>query len=122
MNRALKAALLSAFVFPGSGHFFLKSYLKGALLAGIASACLFFLLSTTIEIAQEISLRIEAGEIPLEVSRITEAISEQSASSGTLQANISTFLLIICWLVGIIDSYRVGQVPTKGESIEVEEA
>jgi len=121
LNRALKAALLSALVFPGSGHFLLKSNLKGALLAGVASACFYFLLSAAVEIAQEISVKIQAGEIPLEVSRITEAISKQSARSSTQQVNISTFLLISCWLIGIIDSYRVGRSLKKDGSVEVEE-
>ena len=33
MKKSMKAALLSAFVFPGAGHFFLKKHITGTVLA-----------------------------------------------------------------------------------------
>lgn len=109
VSPALKAALLSALVFPGCGHLLLKSYLKAALLAATAIACLYLLLSNIVEVAEGISVKIQTGEIPLEVAPITEAISNQLAGGSTQQINVSTFFLLFCWLVGIVDSYRVGR-------------
>jgi len=64
MGQSLKAALFSAFVFPGSGHFLLKKHVRGVLLSGITILCAWALVSTALEKAQEISLKIQSGEIP----------------------------------------------------------
>jgi hypothetical protein len=116
MRKSLKAALFSALLFPGSGHFFLKKHVRAALLAGVSIACVYALLSTAVAMAQEISVKIQSGEIPFDVTRITEEVSKQTASSGTQLADISTYLLAICWLVGIVDSYRVGRLQNKDDS------
>jgi hypothetical protein len=116
MRKPLKAALFSALLFPGSGHFFLKKHVRGTLLAGVSIVCVYALLSTAVEMAQEISVKIQSGEIPFDVTRITEEVSKQTASSGTQLADISTYLLAICWLVGIVDSFRVGRLQNKDDS------
>jgi hypothetical protein len=115
MSKSLKAALLSAFIFPGSGHFFLKKYVQAVLLASVAAVCLCLLLASTIEMAQEISDKILNGEIPMDIVRITEAISIQLANSSIQQINITTSLFFICWLISIIDSYRLGYLEDKSE-------
>ena len=109
MSRALKAALLSALVFPGIGHFSLKQKVQGTLLSGIAIVCLYFMLTSIVEIAQQISVKIQSGEIPLDVARIRESISRQLAGNDGQLINTSSLLLVICWIVGIIDSFRVGR-------------
>jgi len=113
VTNSLKAVLFSAFVFPGGGHFYLKKHIQGTLLAFISLACLAVLLSTAMEKAQQISDKILAGEIPLDLARITEEVSNQVAAGGTQMADISTYILLICWLVGIVDSYRLGRIQHK---------
>lgn len=115
MSQSLKAALFSAFVFPGSGHFLLKKRVHGSLLAGVSILCVWALLSTALEKAQEISFKIQSGEIPLDINRITEEVSKQVAGGGTQLADIATYLLLICWLLGIVDSYRVGRLQDKAK-------
>jgi hypothetical protein len=122
VSKVLKAVLLSALVFPGSGHFLLKSHVKGALLAGVSIVCLYFLMSVSVEMAQEISVKIQAGDIPLDVAKITQALLEQSSSGTAQQANISSLLLVICWLIGIIDSYRVGRSKKRGARVDGQKA
>ena len=116
MSKSLKAALYSALLFPGSGHFFLGKRVQAALLASISIACVYALLSTVVERAQEISLKIQSGEIPFDIIRITEEVSRQSASDGSQIASIATYVLIICWLVGIVDCYRLGRLQAEGDS------
>ena len=116
MRQSLKAALFSAFVLPGSGHFLLKKHVQGALLSGVTFLCIWALLSTALEKAQEISLKIQSGEIPLDISRITDEVTKQTAGGGTQLADIATYLLIICWLVGIVDSFRIGRLLDKDDS------
>jgi hypothetical protein len=116
MSQSLKAALFSAFVFPGSGHFLLKKPVHGSLLAGVSILCIWALLSTALEKAQEISLKIQSGEIPLDIGRITEAVSKQVVAGSTQLTDFATYLLLICWLLGIVDSYRVGRLKDKADS------
>lgn len=113
MKKSLKAGLFSAFVFPGAGHLYLKKYIQAALLILVSVACVGVLLSVAMEKAQQISDKILAGEIPLDLARITAEISSQVGAGGTQNADIATYVLLICWLVGIIDSYRLGRIQDK---------
>ncbi len=116
MSKSLKAVLFSAFVFPGSGHLFLKKPIQGSLLVVVSIGCITILLSLALEKAQQISDKILSGEIPLDVTRITEEITRHAATGGTQWADISTYLLLICWLVSIVDSYRLGRLKDKADN------
>lgn len=109
MSKSMKAALLSAFVFPGLGHFYLKRPVHGALLAGAALGSLVLIISTAVDTALQISDKIMRGEIQPDVAAITELLSRQPAQTGPLPLNIAYAVLIIAWLAGIIDSYRAGR-------------
>lgn len=112
MSKSVKASLLSALVFPGSGHFFLKKPILGAILLTVTIVCLYFLLATVMEAAQGISIKIQTGEIPLNANKIAEAVSnELTGKVGSV--NIPSYLFGICWLVGVIDSFRVGRLQDK---------
>ena len=113
MKKSLKAVLFSAFVCPGGGHLYLKKYIRAALLILVSVACVGVLLSVAMEKAQQIADKILAGEIPLDLTRITAEVSNQVAAGGTQMANIATYLLLTCWLVGIADCYRLGRIQDK---------
>ena len=110
MRKSLKAALFSALLFPGSGHFLLRKQVRGALLAGISIVCLYVLVATAVEIAQQISDGILSGRIPLDPVSISDEVSKRSAAGDTLRTGIATYLLLACWLIGIVDSWRVGRL------------
>ena len=109
MSKSLKAALLSALVFPGIGHFLLKKPVQGVLLSGVAIVCLYFLLTTAVEIAQQLSVKVQSGEIPMDVEKISEMVSQQLVGSDDQRINMPSLLLVICWLVGVVDSFRIGR-------------
>ncbi len=113
MNKSTKAALLSAFVFPGVGHFFLKKYMAGMALAGAALVGLYWLVTQAVERAQQITAQIQSGEIPLDMATITELVSQQPTGTEAQQLNLATAVLIIAWLIGIVDSYRVGRAQQR---------
>ncbi|MCK4837302.1 MAG: hypothetical protein KAS94_00790 [Desulfobulbaceae bacterium] len=108
MNKAIKAALLSALLFPGAGHLLLKKYVAAVILAGASVASLYFLVATAIEKALRITEKIQRGEVPLDVAAIAELITNQTTGPEAQLLNIATAVLFIAWLIGIIDSYRVG--------------
>jgi len=110
MNRSMKAALLSAFVFPGVGHVYLKRYISGTLLAGTALIALYFAITAAVERALQIVDKIQSGEIQPDVAVITELVTKQATGADAKLINIATAVLIITWLIGIVDSYRVGRL------------
>ncbi|MBU1568202.1 MAG: hypothetical protein KJ630_21585 [Proteobacteria bacterium] len=113
MTRSIKAMLLSAFVFPGAGHFFLKRHICGLVLTSAAIASLYFLISGVAERALQITEKIQRGEVQLDVVAITELISTQPTGTEAQLFDIASAVLIITWLIGIVDSYRVGRIKGK---------
>ena len=113
----MKAALLSAFVFPGVGHFLLKKYIPGAVLAGTAFAGLYFLIAKTVERALQIAEKIQSGEVQLDSATITELVSNQGTAAEIQLLNIAAAVLVISWLIGIVDSYRVGRAEDKNVDV-----
>jgi hypothetical protein len=116
MIRALKASLLSAFIFPGSGHLYLKKYFIGVLLTGFSVASLYFLFSGAMDIAQGILVKVQSGEIPLDLSKIGEAILNQPADKTKI-IKVCTYSFAFLWLFGILDSFRLGRSPENDETL-----
>jgi hypothetical protein len=119
VKKSTKAALLSAFVFPGLGHIYLKKHTAGALLAGASFAAIYYLVSNVVERAFEISENIQSGDLQLDIEEITKIVVQQSTGTDIQLLNIATTALIICWLIGIIDSYRVGCIRDKNDEVLV---
>ena len=110
MKKSTKAVLLSAFVLPGLGHVFLKRYLAGAVLAGAALMALYIYVSGAVEQALKITAMIERGELQPDAAVITEFVSQQPVGADARLINIATAVLIITWLIGLVDSYRVARL------------
>lgn len=113
MNKSMKAPLLSALVFPGAGHFFLKKYFPGAVLACTALAGVYFLIAKTVERVLQITKKLESGEVQLDVAAILELVSKEPGGTASQHLNVATAVLISSWFIGIVDSYRVGRVQDK---------
>ena len=116
MKKPMKAALLSAFVFPGTGHLFLKQYIQAAALIGASVSALYYLTSKSIEMALKIVEKIESGEVPADVAAITESLTQQTTGADAQTLDFASYTIMICWLVGIIDSYRVAYLRDKSNS------
>jgi hypothetical protein len=109
MKKSTMAALLSGLVFPGIGHFYLKRYVPGSIISGIAVACTYYIASIAIDRASQIVDKILRGEIQPDVVTITEMVSKQSAGSEGDWMNLVTLTLGGIWVVGIIAAYLAGQ-------------
>jgi hypothetical protein len=114
MKRSTKAALLSGLVFPGIGHIYLKLYVHGTILLVGAASAIYFILYVAVNTALEVVEKIQSGGIPLTAEAITELVSQQSSGSEE-STNIATIALLICWVIGIADSYRQGRAQEKVE-------
>jgi len=116
MSKSIKAALLSGLVFPGIGHLVLKHYVRGSLLLLVALAAMTALLNVAFRQAQTIVDRIVSGEIPLDTGAISAVVTNSSDDLGSTISSISVYVFLACWLIGIIDSYRVGAALENGNS------
>lgn len=113
MKRSTKAALLSGLVFPGTGHVFLKHYLRGSLLILSALVAFSVALRGIFQRALTIVDQIESGAIPLETGAIAEVVSNASAGADSFAEGTAVLVLGACWLIGIVDSYRLGDTQEK---------
>ena len=108
MKKSIKAALLSAFVFPGVGHFILKKHAQGMVIALATGYGLFVITSNLIDKAQKITDKILNGEIAIDVAAISAELTKQSNMADAQQINTATAVIIIAWVIGVLDSYRLG--------------
>lgn len=119
MKRSTKAGLLSSLVFPGIGHIYLKQYVYGVLLSVGAASALYFILSVAVDTAVDVADKIQNGSVALDVQAIKELVS-QKLSGSEESMNIATIALVICWILGIADSYWRGRTQEKVEEVAAE--
>jgi hypothetical protein len=121
MKRSIKAALISGLAFPGLGHIYLKKYLVGAVLLIVAGASVYSVSVTAIDTALSVAKEIEAGEVSINEDAIGRLIEQKSQGSAKA-TNLSLVALMLSWVFGVVDSYRVGRGKkrTKGKVGEKE--
>lgn len=121
MKRSTKAALLSALVFPGVGHMYLKKYTSGVILMSASFTGIYLMIAKTIESALQIVAQIQNGSVEPDIAAIMEVVSRQPIETGigVYLIDIATAVFFICWIIGIIDSYRVGGNQDKIEKMSV---
>jgi len=99
-------------VFPGSGHLLLKKYQTGVGLMLIAAIALSVLVYNMFQRAAEIVDKIQSGEVQPDVL----AISEMLSRADTQVMRLATTVLLIVWLIGIVDVYRISRKQDKNTS------
>ena len=108
MKKSTKSVLLSALVFPGAGHFFLRQYLRGAALMGLSMAGLAIIVAKSVQEALSIVDKLQSGEVPLDAEAISRMVAKATSGTEGLVLDIATYGIGLCWLIGIVDSYRIG--------------
>ena len=108
MKKSSKAALQSGLIFPGVGHMVLKQYLRGSVLMLSALAALSVIVTRAFQRALIVVERINSGDIPVEIGAIAEMASNSTSGADSLVESSAVIVLGACWLIGIIDSYRLG--------------
>lgn len=104
----MKAALVSCLVFPGAGHLYLRRFTLGFLLSVGAAAALYFIAMNAVQAALEITEQIQKADAPLEINAILELLSQHSRKAEAASRTPGIALAML-WLIGILDSYRVGR-------------
>ncbi|MCG6938020.1 MAG: hypothetical protein LJE83_07580 [Gammaproteobacteria bacterium] len=116
MKKSTKAVLLSAFIFPGAGHVYLKKYSSGIALLCASLAAIYYMISQAVEESLRIVEQMQNGSVQPDVAAVMELASKQPAGSEAYLVNIASAVLLICWVIGIIDSYRVGRVSDNDDA------
>ncbi|MDO6837016.1 hypothetical protein Q4596_15385 [Pseudoalteromonas carrageenovora] len=109
MKKDLKAALLTAVVYPGAGHFSLKKHLIGSIFAGVFSILLILTLRDIFAIAQCTANELVSGKIPMTIVGILKAAQQPSDECAKLAQYKYVPLMVIVWALSIVDAYRLGR-------------
>jgi TM2 domain-containing membrane protein YozV len=110
MKVAYKAALLSAFIFPGVGHFYLKKYWRGLAIMFIALSGLGFMIwsvtASAFKNLDSVMVKMQGGATSLqEISDIVGLTTVTTAPYFD-----AVFYVIAClWIFALIDAYRIGK-------------
>ncbi len=109
MTSAKKAAYLSAFFFPGSGHVYLKCYLRAAIFIIIAAIGAYLVMSATFSIVWSVANDIEQGKVSLSPDLLMDTVRQSLTVYEESTLVTAKWAIIGSWLVSVIDSYREGK-------------
>jgi hypothetical protein len=109
MNNSLKGALWSGLVFPGLGQVVLKHYKRGAVIILTVLISLSVIVVEAVQKAFTILEKIESEGGTIDINTISNAATQASTTFDGLIFKFALLLLIFCWIVGVVDAYRIGK-------------
>ena len=109
MRNSLKGALLSGLVFPGVGQLVLRHYKRGIAFILSTIVILLVIVLKAVEKSFTILEKIKAEGGAISMNTITNATIQGSTPSESLTFKLLFFLFILIWIIGIVDTYRVGK-------------
>ncbi len=98
------ALLLSALVFPGSGHFVLGRKARGCLFLVPALVALVMVLRQIMARLDQVMAQIDSGALPLDVQLIVEKVDALAANDGPAMT-VAMSVLVACWIGSLIDTW-----------------
>jgi len=109
MKNSIKGAVVSGLVFPGLGQVVLRHYKRGIALALAVTLSLLVVVVKALRQAFAILEKIEAEGRVIDMSTISSVAAQTSTTSDSLVYNFVLLLIILLWIVGIVDAYRLGR-------------
>ena len=109
MNNSLKGAFLSGLIFPGLGQVVLKHYKRGTVIILTVLVSLSIVVVKAVQHALAILEKIQSEGGAISMSTISDAATQASTTSGSLTFNLALLLVILCWIIGVVDAYRIGK-------------
>ena len=121
MNKSLKGALLSGLVLPGLGQIALKHYGRGVVMMIAALASAFVIIKEAVQRALAIleSIDLESGAISMDT--ILNAVLQARTQSESPTLTLFLSALVICWIISIVDAYRIGRGHDPSEPSRAQE-
>jgi TM2 domain-containing membrane protein YozV len=110
MKISYKAALLSAFVFPGVGQFYLKRHWRGLMIMfPVVTGLGYIVWSATVAalgVLDDAAVMLQGGAMNLQ--EISNIVGSKVSAAGPLHEAV--FYLTICfWIFSVIDAYIIGK-------------
>ena len=109
MRNSLKGALWSGLIFPGLGQVVLKHYKRGFALMLTVLICLVVVIVKASQQAVAIIERIQSEGGVIDMSTISNSATQASTTSASLIINLLLLLIMVCWVIGVVDAYRIGR-------------
>lgn len=118
MKKSYKAALLSAFVFPGVGQLYLKTYWRGLAIILCITAGLCYIISSAVSSAMTI---IDDAVNKLQGGAANVQDISHLAGSAIVNTdpyyNALIYITACIWIFAVIDAYLIGK---KRDSLNTE--
>ncbi len=109
MKNSLKGAFWSGLIFPGLGQVVLKRYKRGVVIMLTVLVSLSVVVVKAVQHALAILEKIESEGGAISMSTLSNAASQASTASGSPTFNLVLLLVILCWVIGVVDAYRIGK-------------
>jgi hypothetical protein len=109
MRSPIKAALLSALVFPGLGQIYLKRYAPGVVFIVLTIAAMVFLVWRSVMMATRVLDAIGQGSATFDFQR---GLAAPQGDDSTLSIATS-FLLLCCWVLSVVHAYMAGKAAQR---------
>jgi hypothetical protein len=110
MKASHKAALLSAFVFPGAGHLYLKRYSRAlVIMFPVFTGAGYIIWSITVSALQRLEgaiTRARSG-VP-DLQELSDIVGLKTLTTGPCQ-DVLFYGIVCIWIFAIIDAYRIGK-------------
>ena len=106
MNRAVNAALISALVFPGAGHLYLRRGARACLFLLPTLAAVAVFLNDAMAQASAIAAQIMAGTISADPLAIAARLEQ---NGGSTLASVALTVMVVCWIGATVDAYMLGR-------------
>jgi len=108
MKTSTKAVLLSGLVYPGIGQLVYHAYRRAVVLILLFSIAAYLYIEEVMSKYQPLVDKVKSGEIALDAQALTQEIAKNPIILDPLLVSSLTYTLLICWVVGIVDAYRIG--------------
>ena len=109
MNNSIKAALLSALIFPGVGQISAGDKKRGWIIIGANVMLLFLILREVMQKAYTVIAEMQKSGSPMDIESVSNVTSKLAGFSDNILLNMLLILLVISWLYSIFDAYRSGK-------------
>jgi hypothetical protein len=115
MKKSIKAALFSGLLFPGTGHFSLKLYMRGMIFFVPALLCLLYLGNSFMQEAYTLADQISLGNVPLDPDAIANLLNNPGSREAQFKMQVTIWIMIACWIISVIDAFRLGYIADQKE-------
>ncbi|MDH5660726.1 MAG: hypothetical protein OEY65_06980 [Gammaproteobacteria bacterium] len=108
MNQSVKAALISALIFPGVGQISVGYKKRGWIIIGINVVLFYLIIREIMQPAYLVIAEMQKSGAAMDIESISNATSKLSGFSDNVFLNILLLIFIAGWIITIFDAYRLG--------------